>query len=137
MKTSALLFLLLAIPAFRCSDPESPLDSEPAWVRERIRDFEAAPVGNPPQSIWKYEYNGQNVYYIPPQCCDQFGILYDVKGNILCAPDGGIGGGGDGRCPDFREKRTKEELVWRDPRGKGLTTWHPRYPSSYTVTEES
>lgn len=116
MRTFALLLILLALPYFQCSDPSSPLDEEPAWVRDLIREFQAAPVGNPPQSIWKYEFNGQTVYHVPPQCCDQFGILYDAEGRIMCFPDGGFSGTGDGRCPDFRQKRQHEELVWKDCR---------------------
>jgi hypothetical protein len=101
-----------------CTDVGSPIDREPDWVQKMIHDFEAAPVGNPPQSVWKYEYLGSTVYYVPPQCCDQFGNLYDARGNIICHPDGGIGGTGDGRCTDFRSKRQNEVLVWRDPRGR-------------------
>ena len=116
MRLFALLLLILAFPDFQCVDPASPLEDEPAWVRELIREFQAAPVGNPPQSIWKSEFNGHTTYYVLPQCCDQFGILYDEEGNVLCAPDGGISGGGDGRCPDYFQKRTNAQLVWQDSR---------------------
>ncbi len=78
--------------------------------------FKNEPVGNPPQSIWQYEYNGQTVYYVPPQCCDQFGQLYDASGTLLCAPDGGFTGRGDGKCPDFFKVRTNEVLIWKDSR---------------------
>jgi len=88
------------------------------WVNQLIKKFQSEPVGNPPQSIWRYEYKGEIVYYIPPQCCDQFSILYDANGNIICAPDGGFTGGGDGRCPDFFSERTNEKLVWKDTREK-------------------
>ena len=81
-----------------------------------ISTFEREPVGNPPQSIWKSQFHGSTVYYVPPQCCDQFGILYDVAGTIICAPDGGIAGHGDGRCADYFTDRTGVVLVWKDPR---------------------
>ncbi len=116
MRTLALLLILVLLPYFQCSDPASPLDDEPGWVREMIREFQVAPVGNPPQSIWKSQFNGQTTYYVPPQCCDQFGILYDAGGTILCFPDGGISGTGDGHCPDYFPKRTNVELVWKDSR---------------------
>ena len=48
-----------------------------------IRTYTEAPVGNPPQSIWQYEYNGALVYYVPPQCCDQYSDLYDFAGKII------------------------------------------------------
>lgn len=56
------------------------------------------------------------MYYVPPQCCDQFSTLYDANGNVICAPDGGFFGTGDGRCPDFFTDRTNEKLVWNDGR---------------------
>ena len=117
MKAFILLLALVATSITTCSDPASPFDDEPAWVRQMIRDFEAAPVGNPPQSIWKYRYNGMTYYYVPPQCCDQYSDLYNFFGDIVCHPDGGITGRGDGKCPeDFRDKAKMKELVWQDPR---------------------
>ena len=88
----------------------------PQWVNALIEQFKAEPVGNPPQSIWRYNYQGQVVYYVPAQCCDMFSTLYDADGNVICAPNGGIDGKGDGRCEDFLAQRTQEQLVWQDPR---------------------
>jgi hypothetical protein len=116
MKRIVLAFVLLGLPGLSCIDPASPLADEPAWIGQMIRDFEAAPVGNPPQSIWKFTYWGSTVYYVPPQCCDGFSDLYDDEGKILCHPDGGLSGAGDGRCPDFRSTAEKRGLVWQDPR---------------------
>jgi hypothetical protein len=93
-----------------------PPDHYPRWINELIGRFKNEPVGNPPQSIWQYEYRGEIVYYIPPQCCDQFSVLYDSYGNVTCAPDGGLGGSGDGRCPNFFTERKNEKLIWRDVR---------------------
>ncbi len=88
------------------------------WVSSQIAKFQAEPVGNPPQSIWQYQYNGETVFYMPPQCCDQFSQLYDSAGKFICAPDGGLTGTGDGKCPDFFRLRKNETLIWRDPRSK-------------------
>ena len=98
-----------------CSQP-TPAVEGPEWIAQKIEEFRNAPVGNPPQSIWRYEYEGQTVYYVPAQCCDMFSTLYDADGNVVCAPDGGLDGRGDGSCPDFREERTEEQLIWEDPR---------------------
>jgi hypothetical protein len=119
MKYLLVLFGLLLFAHLDCADwgvpaPVAPRD--PAWVQRLIVSFEQAPVGNPPQSIWRYRYNGRRVYYVPPQCCDQFSTLYDSTGVILCAPDGGLTGSGNGRCPDFFKLREDEVLVWKDPR---------------------
>jgi hypothetical protein len=87
-------------------------------VNARIAQFQKAPLGNPAQSIWKYEYKGQIVYYFPPQCCDQFSQVYDSGGSLLCAPDGGLTGSGDGKCPDFFKSAKNRIMIWQDTRSK-------------------
>jgi len=104
----------MTIFLFACSR-DTPAEN-PAWINKLIKEFEKNPVGNPPQSIWRYEYNGQVVYFVPAHCCDIPSILYDEDGNILCEPDGGISGAGDGRCPDFFSRRSDEQQIWKDPR---------------------
>jgi hypothetical protein len=118
MKTLTLRLVIAALALAACAGPSpSPTPSgNPAWVDDLIAQFTDAPVGNPPQSIWRYQYNGQDVYYVPAQCCDMFSTLYDASGNVLCAPDGGLDGRGDGKCPDFRDQRTGETLIWQDER---------------------
>jgi hypothetical protein len=104
--------LLIAITG--CS--QSTQQENPQWVNQLINKYTSEPVGNPPQSIWRYEYKGQVVYFVPQQCCDMFSTLYDANGNKLCAPDGGFTGRGDGQCPDFFTDRTDGKLVWKDTR---------------------
>ena len=118
--TVAIFFILVA----GCSNatqtgnpqPQSTQIENPQWVNQLIEKYKAEPVGNPPQSIWRYEYQGRVVYYVPAQCCDMYSTLYDAGGNVICAPNGGIDGKGDGRCEDFLAQRTQEQLVWQDPR---------------------
>ncbi len=89
-------------------------DFIPLWLTQMIEDFEASPVANPPRRVIQYQYKGNVVYYITSPCCDQFNNLYDIEGNIICAPDGGITGNGDGRCPDFVDN--DGAVVWEDKR---------------------
>jgi hypothetical protein len=89
-----------------------------AWVDGLIRRYQAGEPGNPPYAVWQYSYKGKKVYYLPPQCCDQYGELHDEAGKLLCAPDGGISGLGDGRCADFNKLKKDGLLIWQDPRGK-------------------
>jgi hypothetical protein len=114
MKTHFLILITVVFILTGCSQPTQ--SANPAWVDKLIQQFESDPVGNPAQSIWSYEYNGQVVYYIPPQCCDQYSVLYDSGGSVICAPDGGFNGTGDGKCPDFYSQRSNEQLVWKDSR---------------------
>jgi hypothetical protein len=111
-----LLFILAIGVIFLAGCSQAIQTGNPAWVDQLIKQVESDPVGNPPLSIWRYEYNGQVVYYIPAQCCDQYSTLFDAQGNVLCAPDGGFIGGGDGRCPNFFRQRTDEQLIWQDAR---------------------
>jgi hypothetical protein len=110
-----IIALLLVMLVGSCS-PSTPGEKNPLWVTALIAKYATEPVGNPPQSIWRYKFKGQTVYYTPPQCCDQMGILYDASGTIICYPDGGLTGKGDGRCPDFSTLRSNEKLVWQDAR---------------------
>ena len=113
---AGLLCLLLASSALvSCSDAGP--ESLPGWRTELIEQLESQPLANPPLSITRYEYQGQIVYYLPPQCCDVWSVLYDADGNIICSPDGGFTGAGDGRCPTFFAERKDELVVWRDSRG--------------------
>lgn len=109
-------FVLFSICFLNIGCSLSQSSENPAWVDDLIEQYKSEPVGNPPQSIWRYSYKNQIVYYVPPQCCDQFSILYDEKGNELGAPDGGITGDGDGRITDFFTVRTDEKLIWQDSR---------------------
>ena len=110
--------LLAASYVLVCStSPHDPRHDEiPDWLGDLIVDLEAAPVAVPAAAIYSYEYNGRVVYYLSPQCCDIQSKLYNANGIVICHPDGGVDGGGDGRCDDFLAERTDETLIWKDTR---------------------
>jgi hypothetical protein len=114
MKTYLLVVIAVIILLVGCS--KTTQTGNPAWVDKLIKQFEGDTVANPPLSIWRYDYNGQVVYFVPAHCCDIFSIVYDANGNVVCSPDGGITGKGDGKCPDFFSERTNEQLIWSDSR---------------------
>ncbi len=89
----------------------------PTWLAVLIQKLEREPVANPPASITQYEYQGRTVYFLPQRCCDISSTLYDVDGNIVAHPDGGITGQGDGRAPGFSQERNKGKTIWADKRG--------------------
>lgn len=89
---------------------------QPAFVKQLIVDIEATPAANSPGAIWKYRYEGRTVYYVPPSCCDVPSRLYDADGKVICGPDGGFTGKGDGKCPHFFERRSAGRQIWDDPR---------------------
>jgi hypothetical protein len=94
------------------------LDStaRPQWLRNRIQNILATRKRNPIIRISRYQYEGETVYYETAPCCDQQSVLYDAQGKVLCHPEGGITGKGDGKCANFDKRKTNEQLVWQDPR---------------------
>ena len=98
------------------SSPTEPA-AVPSWLQGLIDQIQREPATSPPTAIYSYRYRGEKVYYRPSRCCDIRSVLYDANGLVLCEPDGGFGGGGDGRCPDFLATRSDERLIWRDSRG--------------------
>jgi len=85
----------------------------PECIRNSIEGNEDAPpelFG--PLFIHKYTYEDQIVYYVYSTCCDRYNYLVDTECGIICAPDGGISGAGDGRCPEFVYESRDCELVW-------------------------
>lgn len=115
MKTFAFTLLALPILLLGCKTDVLPAGT-PECLQMKIDEFESQTIRNPPASIWLYKYGNQYVYYIPPYCCDMFGELYDTNCDLICYPDGGITGGGDGNCPEFHNEATKIKLVWQDKR---------------------
>lgn len=85
-----------------------------AAIAELIASYELNPTESPHQ-VWRYEIEGRAVYYMPPRCCDIYSELYDDNGVLLCHPDGGITGSGDGRCPYFVQEGKKRILIWTNP----------------------
>ena len=94
------------------------LDStaRPVWLQRHIQGILAERKRNPIIRIVRYQFEGETVYYESAPCCDQQSTLYDTKGGVLCHPEGGITGKGDGRCGNFDKRKTNEMLVWQDPR---------------------
>ncbi|GAA4351230.1 hypothetical protein GCM10023185_09720 [Hymenobacter saemangeumensis] len=101
------------VPA-RLAPPDT--THRPQWLQERIANVLSERKRTPIIRIMRYDYKGQTVYYQSAPCCDQYSTVFDSKGRVLCNPDGGITGKGDGKCPDFDKNKTNEKLVWQDPR---------------------
>ena len=110
-------FLLISFITFNLScDEIVDDDGATSCIREKIAQFKREKVSNPPRYVYSYQYKGKTVYYITSDCCNQYNILYDVNCNVICSPDGGISGKGDGKCSDFFDTATNPILIWKDPR---------------------
>lgn len=115
MNHAFLISLLMVATICSCSSINNQQETS-SCIQIKIETFKNQPVANPPIDVYQYLYNGELVYYVSAPCCDQYTILYDENCNIICHPDGGITGKGDGKCPDFFEKRTNEKVIWQDDR---------------------
>jgi uncharacterized protein DUF6970 len=112
------VLLIFVLSAGCGSNPVVPDSStaSPAWLTPLIRQLETQPVANPPAFIARYEYKGDSVYFVPQRCCDVMSVVYRSDGAVICHPDGGFAGNGDGRCADFFAERRNQRMIWRDPR---------------------
>ena len=106
--------IVITIIAISCDDSDSEQEI-PTCIENKIENLKTNVVTNPPTQIWKWMDNGDTYYYITSDCCDQFNYLYNENCEIVCAPDGGITGNGDGNCPTFSNNIVKT-LVWEDQR---------------------
>ena len=85
----------------------------PDCVERDIKRFERQDGGfDNAVAVYQWLVDGKIYYYYASDCCDQFNYLYDEECNLVCAPDGGFGGNGDGNCPEFVGDIT-EVLVWK------------------------
>lgn len=91
-------------------------DSMPVCITRKIEAIKQEPVWNPPAQVDEYLYNGKQVFLFSSDCCDQYNMLYDTECNIICAPSGGITGGGDGKCANFFSTAKHMKQIWKDPR---------------------
>ena len=84
----------------------------PVCLKEKIDSMAKDPNEGTPQSVTRYNYNNQTVYYLKSPCCDKYNIVYDSTCHILGYPDGGFTGRGDGKMTDFFEKATDGKVLW-------------------------
>ena len=116
------VFLSLALMLGACCDkkkvtepaPQNSLIPLPLCLHEKTEEFKKLDKKYRPANITRYTYKGKTVYYLPPRCCDQMSEVYDEDCNIICRPEGGITGKGDGKCPDFFTERKEAKIVWVD-----------------------
>lgn len=109
MKQAISIFLLLVMG---CSPSKKIInDSLPVCLQNKIDVL--AKAYNTPRSVTRYDYKGEQVYYILSACCDQYNIVYNSKCELLGYPDGGITGRGNGSIPDFHDSATNKVIIWQ------------------------
>jgi len=109
MKTMlSLLFLLILSASCGVCQKRQSARSNHSWLESKM----AEAVNNAYLSVDIYLYEGDTVYLFVPPCCDRFSELYDQDGKLICHPDGGITGKGDGKCSDFVKKAEKIKSLY-------------------------
>ncbi len=117
-------FFVYLILFVSCSENEQKTNKEPipqeemeivipSCILDMIETIKDEEVRNPPAQIWKWDVDGNVYYYFTSDCCDQYNYLYNNECTLICAPDGGLSGGGDNQCPEFIEEIIKT-LIWED-----------------------
>lgn len=109
-----LTIISLSIQA--CSTTSKPLNHDssnhPAWVMERITLAKKNP-SPVPITIAQYRYRNQTVYYLSPMVADGFSQLFNINHKLICAPEGGITGKGDGQCPNFFQQANNKVILFK------------------------
>ena len=113
LKSSVILLLGVLMMACVCGEEVSG-DTTPYCIEQKIAAIEKEPVRSPAASVTMIITRSKTYFYIPPYCCDFYGELYDDECNLVCNPDGGIGGNGNGNCPDY--SIVEERVIWEDKR---------------------
>ena len=115
LKAILLLTLISVLTLTSCEKLDVP-DETPRCIKRKIRKLKSDQIRNPPAKVIEWNYNGEKYYYIPSYCCDAYSELYDKKCNLICHPDGGFSGAGDGTCPDFTNGTLTTKIIWEDDR---------------------
>lgn len=107
MKRGVFVILVLGIEfLFGCNSLDLPYDV-PTCVKRLVA------TKPQPKEVWKYNYLGQVVYLIVPDCCDQYTVAFSSDCDRICAPGGGFTGNGDGLCESFFQQATGGVLLWK------------------------
>jgi hypothetical protein len=112
VKTYILLLLCFPLLFISCKGQKQVANGPGPCISEKINTLSDRSYRIPPRIV-QYKYNGGTVYYIPPLFPDGFSDLLDSACNMICHPDGGITGKGDGKCKDFFTSRTDEKVIWK------------------------
>ncbi len=99
---------------FSCSTPKKSevANDLPSCLVAKIKTMAENPNEGSAQSITRYSYHNQKVYYMKAPCCDKYNIVFDSVCNILGYPDGGFTGKGDGKMTDFFKEAKDGKVVW-------------------------
>jgi hypothetical protein len=100
---------LMAILITNC-DRSDNYHGVPACVEKELTKKDSI---RKPAEVWRWDVDDKTYYYFRSECCDQYNYLFNDNCEMVCAPDGGFSGKGDGTCPQF-EGQIEKTLIWKD-----------------------
>lgn len=109
MKTYLALFALLLF--LSCREEYEP--EIPPCIQTIIQQKGQSSTSERFIAIYRYKYQKRYVYFGLSDCCDFYNLLFDQTCQVICAPNGGFTGGGDGKCPNFFNEATEKTELWR------------------------
>ncbi|MEL6134608.1 MAG: hypothetical protein AAFR59_14705, partial [Bacteroidota bacterium] len=116
MKGTVRLCMFMMIGWMGCGIPFELPEGMPTCMRQRMGQILSEAPWEPTARIYEVSYQNQRAYFIPAHCCDIPSELYTADCQVLCFPDGGLNGQGDGRCMDFEFREEEAKLIWQDKR---------------------
>lgn len=102
--------LFLALLVFFACEKDECAPQLPSCVIDRLLDDNQLPVIR----VERWDIDGRALYYFVADCCDIPNMLYDDNCEVVCSPDGGFTGQGDGNCPDFPDD-FERTVIWSQP----------------------
>lgn len=111
MKKPFIPIILIIVLFSACTSENLPPEASQC-MEDKINALKrkAAPE---PKQLWRWTIDNKIYYHVISDCCDFYNYLYDSSCNLVCAPDGGFSGAGDGQCPPF-EGSIEKVLLWQD-----------------------
>ena len=111
-----LLFVWILCGVSGCQPSLTLPEGLPSCMRTRMGQILDDAPWEPAARIYEVTYHHQKVFFIPSHCCDIPSELYTTDCQIICFPDGGLNGQGDGKCMDFAFQLDQAKLIWQDNR---------------------
>ena len=123
MKILNLIVLALIMSSMSCKkdvvNPSKAVSASetaalPSCVDKLIAELKNRESKNVPVTVSQYEFKGQTVFYVSAKYPDDYGTVYNQNCEVICHPDGGITGRGDGKCTGFFEEAKNQKIVWQE-----------------------
>ena len=105
--------LLITFSSSKCEKEETPI---PACIQQKIDSIKQTPKSSPPAQVHSWLYRGTTVYLFSATEPNQLVTVWNESCQYICAPSGGVSGGGDSTCTDFFQEAQHTGVIWQDTR---------------------